>query len=725
MAAMLEARTGECFSIPDRSRREVAQWTRSATVVPHFGGAMVARVTRRRLLLAVGSGTALLSLPAGENTAADRTEAGDRGWTAGPALSVVAHPDDDLYFLNPTVSLAIGHGGAEVVSVVVTAAEGDGRNVDTGAPDRDRTPVDYAGYSAARHHGLRRAYARMAGLPADSTWTATRITLPGGLTAEHHTRAAAPRVQLYLLNVAHTYDRHGTARNSMVPLWNGTLPTAPTLTQPVQQVSRAGLIEALTELIRRHRPAVIRTLDPDPEQDWGKPGYVPSDHLDHTATARFTLAAAERSGAEVIVEHYRGYANRFWPANLSHDVVAEKASYVRTYAGADGCADPGCGDRQLGTDPYRSTHILSTAERYRPSTSWLVRAADDTMVAVVALAGRATVRTESRPGVWSPPDRLDGGWILPAPVLAAGPDGRTHLVCLRRTEQAGGAVRVEVVHAVRRTGAFTGWTSLGGPDTATDPRGQREVGVPAATDSRAQREVGVPAATVDGTGRLWVFVRDHRGALAMRRETPDGGWTPWTRLGGELVQDAPAALTTAAGLVEVVVPGKRLIHRWRQLAPGTGLTADHPEPQSPVATGGLTATETSGGRACLHYRQPRTAKILAIQEDAGRPGSPYTLGGPDGTGPVAAAGRSDAGATELVLACRDAHYTTTLARPARDDRKHPAWHRVGGPIVGAPALAADRDGRLLLAVLGQDGRVHIKRQVAPRPDAGFGPWTTL
>jgi hypothetical protein len=676
----------------------------------------------RRLVLGVsaaGSGAALLSTSASARISPPAATASS--WQPGTALSIVAHPDDDLYFLNPGVSLAIGHGTADVVNVVVTAAEGDGRNIDTAAPDRAATPVDYAGYATARHHGLRRAYARMAGRPVDSPWRQALVTA-GGLTVEHSVLTADPRVQLYFLNVAHTNDSAGDGQNTLVPLWDGRLdrtPTLPTrdLPAPVQQVTRDGLIACLVELLRRHRPAVIRTLDPDPEHDWGQTAYVVSDHPEHTAVARFTIAAAqayaESTRATPVVEHYRGYANRYWPRNLSLAARTEKASYLRTYAGADGvpCPAHDCGDYQLGTDPYRSTHIYSTAERYGPSATWLARGGDGALIATAALAGQVAVWSESAPGSgrWTGPQLLDGGWITPALTLAAGGDGRTHLAGLRRTEHAGGDVTIDVVHAVRdRTGAFAGWRSLDGPDA----------GHP---DRRRQREVGVPAVTADGTGRLWVFARNYQGTLSARREDPAGGWAPWQTLGGGLLQDSPTALTTRAGLVEVLVPGKRFVYRWRQRRAGGPLLADQAPRSTPVATNGLHAVESGGGRVCLYYRQADTAAVLAYREAAnltGWPGGPEDLGGQDGTGPVATAGRLDAGAGGAVLAYRNGRHTTTVALPH-------VSHRLPGPIAGAPAVAADHGGRLVLAVLGQDGRLHVKRQRRARPDSGFGDWAVV
>ena len=121
--------------------------------------------------------------------------------------TIVAHPDDDLFFINPGVRLAIT-SMAPTIGVVLTAAEGDGRNVDTRDPDRGRTPPDHAGYSTARHVGLRRAYARMADLPADSAWRQEAVTLAAGLVVERDTLEAAPHVMLYFVNLAHRQGAH-------------------------------------------------------------------------------------------------------------------------------------------------------------------------------------------------------------------------------------------------------------------------------------------------------------------------------------------------------------------------------------------------------------------------------------------------------------------------------------------------------------------------------------
>ncbi|GLY01976.1 PIG-L family deacetylase [Actinoplanes sp. NBRC 101535] len=654
------------------------------------------------------------------------------GWRPGTAMSIVAHPDDDLYFLDPAISAAVT-AGAPVTGIVLTAAESDGRNVDVNDPDRESAPADHAGYATARHVGLRRAYARMAGLPVDSPWEQQAVTLRTGLTVERDRLAARPEIVLYFVNLAHA---DGFSRYTVPPMADGEPVVSPVLSPldlplPDQDVDRETLIGSLVELIDEHRPTVIRTLDPDPEHDWGQPGRVVSDHVEHAATARLTIEAVHRIGCRrpvpPVVEYHRAYANRFWPTNLSPRMTTAKAGLLATYAGADGAPDPGLpyghGDYQLGPDPCRSTHMFSTAARYAATTTWLTRLPGGRLAAFVVLGDRLAMWTERRPGsgTWRGPALIGEPGLLPTLAVAAAPDRPVSVVALRRTDRDG-VVDVEVGFlTVDGRGRASAWTSLGGPD-AGDP------------DHR--RETGVPAATVDGSGDLWVFVRDFSGGLSHRRQS-GGVWQDWTPLGRGPLQDVPVATTDADGTVRVFVAAKTTVATWRQTVVGGPL-----EPLAlrtgQVASGGLTAVRTAGDRPCLLYRQGSPARGPESRDETsvirayrahdtgnGWPGGRGAdFGGPDGIGPVAALDRTDAGAGDLVMAQRNRFWTVSVAvPPAKEGRSR--WRRLPGMISGAPALAVDAAGRGVLAVYGLDGRLHLSRQDGDLPTDAFGPWTTV
>ncbi|HEX5200777.1 PIG-L family deacetylase [Paractinoplanes rhizophilus] len=649
----------------------------------------------------------------------------DGSWHPGPAMTLVAHPDDDLYFVNPHVRMAIA-AKVPAIGVVLTAGEGDGINVDTSDPDREKTPVHHAAYSTARHVGLRRAYARMAGLPVDSPWRQEAVTLDGGLIVERDTLKAAPHVVLYFFNLAHR-QAGGRSYHTFPPLLDGEIEHVPTLPSldlrtPVQSVSLEALTAAVVELIERYRPAVIRTLDPDPEHDWGKTEFVCSDHPEHTATARLTIRAVQRVSRDnpnpPVVEYYRAYANRYWAYNLSERIHREKADYLSTYAGADGAENPGFayghGDYQLGTNPYRSTHIFSTAQRYVATSTWLTRLPSGALAAFAVLGDRLAMWTERKPGsgAWQGPE-LTGDGLMPTLAVAAGGAGPVHVVALRRTD-VHGRIDIEAGHfTVDEHGTLSGWQSLDGPESA-DP------------DRRKQREVGVPAATVDPDGFLWVFVRDFTGGLSVRRQTAEG-WQPWEQLGGGPLQDVPVAAVSGAGLVQVFVAAKRTVQHWRQTEKGGPLVAHHTLRTTPVASGGLRVVRTAGDRACLLFRQAGTGTVLAYrehEEPVTWPGKPAEFGGYDGLGPIAALDNPARGAGDLLMAQRNRFATASLSvlpAPATGSR----WRRLPGQISGGPALATDQAGRAVLAVIGLDGRLHVCRASGADPASPFGSWTTI
>lgn len=133
-------------------------------------------MTRRRLMLAaallpvltVGT-TGVLAIASGEQTSAEASQ--DKhlaapvipaSTTAGSVVQVVAHPDDDLFFMNPDLSRSLT-AGIPVTTVYLTSGEADGRNEAAGGAAKDpEQPADRAHYAEARQNGIRCAYAQMA-----------------------------------------------------------------------------------------------------------------------------------------------------------------------------------------------------------------------------------------------------------------------------------------------------------------------------------------------------------------------------------------------------------------------------------------------------------------------------------------------------------------------------------------------------------------------------------
>ncbi|MFF0384842.1 PIG-L family deacetylase [Streptomyces sp. NPDC004286] len=643
-------------------------------------------------------------------------------------LHVIAHQDDDLYFMNPDLLRSLENGD-QVTTVVLTAGEGDGVNIDTGDARRAEAAPDFTGYSTARGCGLRSAYALMVTGDRDRPWHRHAVRLAPDFVAERFVLDGHDQVSLYFLQL---HQGAPTVEGTRIAhLWDGHLPTQATL--PVhgstageaQRVTREQVITALTTLLDHLRPTTVRTLDPDPEHDGGKAEFVCSDHEDHTVTAEFALAALERyreAGHAPVVEHYRAYANRFWGENLDPASITEKGAYLATYAGIDApdiCPQgtcERCGDRQLGPNPFRSTHMRSTAYRYSPATSWLRLGPGGRLNAFAVLGGRLAFWTETAPasGQWAGPYVLGDGWVAPTLAVGGVPGGPAEVVALRRGWSADRGTVVDVVHTVQHAdgSGFNGWQSLGNPDEAhPDPRGQREA--------------GVPSIATDQDGRLYVFLRDFAQGIAMRRRETNGEWTPWQHLGGRFLQDAGTALTTGRGTVELYVPGKQKVWRWYQSEPGGAFQLDESLRTGRLATGGISAVDSGDGRICLYYREAGTQQVMAYRQhaDGSWPGAGAGLGGHGGTGAVAALWVADRGAREACLAHRGGTGRLVLSLPDRDrDVTGTHWKESGETFTYAPALARDASGAVVVAVVGTDGALHVRRQLSPEPGSPMGPW---
>lgn len=644
-------------------------------------------------------------------------------------LHIVAHQDDDLYFMNPDLVRSL-QDGDRITTVIVTAGEGDGVNADTDDPQRAALAPDFARYSTERGCGLRSAYARMATGDRDHPWRREPVDLVPGFAAERFT-LADHEVNLYFLQLREQAPTERSTRTGLHDLWEGALRTQPTLpvhgctVGQVQHVGRDQLIAALTALLGHVRPTTVRTMDPDPEHDGGRAEFVCSDHADHTSTTQFALAALARyreGGHNPVVEHYRAYANRFWGYNLDSAAVTEKAEYLATYSGLDAPARcphgtcHTCGDRQLGPNPLRSTHMMSAASRYSPTTNWLRLGPGGRLNAFAVLAGRLAFWTETGPasGEWKGPFVLGDGWIAPTLAVTGLPGGPAELVGLRRQNVVGGGVTVDVVHTVQDPGGngFNGWQTLENPDWTQG-------------DGRRQREVGVPSAAVDAAGRLHVFVRTFDQGIACRRREAEGTWLPWENLGGSFVQDAGCALTTERGTVELYVPGKNTVWRWHQTAPGGPFQLDDTLRTGRPATGGVTAVDSGDGRTCLYFREAGTGQVMAYRRHAdGRwPGSGAGLGGHGGTGAVAALWAPERGAREAFLAHRGSRGRLVTSLPDRDKEVSGThWRESGEMFAQAPAIAYDATGAAVVAVIGTDGRLHTRRQLSPTAGSPLGPW---
>lgn len=113
--------------------------------------------------------------------------------TGGTVLQVVAHPDDDLFFMNPDLSRSISTG-VKVATVYLTSGESDGRNEAHSPHLQDPArPADHAAYAEARQNGIRAAYAQMATGDRTSAWQRTSVPTAAWGTPRWTSSSRGPR----------------------------------------------------------------------------------------------------------------------------------------------------------------------------------------------------------------------------------------------------------------------------------------------------------------------------------------------------------------------------------------------------------------------------------------------------------------------------------------------------------------------------------------------------
>lgn len=424
-------------------------------------------------------------------------------------MQILAHPDDDLYFMNPDTQRMLD-AGVPLVCVYVSAGEHDGRNHIPGAAD---VPADRPAYSSARHQGLRQAYATLLGLDRFTDWTKGIASLRGDRLAEINTLTNGNRrVELIFLNL----PMHTTRRWMALPsLWHDRALGLQTVVAEDSPLRKAvaydydSLVDVLVGLMEQYRPTVVQTLDPDPDiqhsdeatrkKDSEQRGY--SDHADHTAVACFSWAAMVRwvadataDGGQVpgfVATAFRGYYNRHWPKNLPAPVVQRKAAHLVPYGGdptwdcgnASGCGDYNVGGMRPLTN--KKGWVRSTHHRY-PGARPVVAADPDGRLAAYGVLGLRAVRwRETRPGSgqWGAPDDLGGGPLAPALGSAALLDGRQLVFGLRFASSAATAGRTAARWSCSNSAPRAGSSSPG--TVSATPSGTRTAVAASASRSRS------------------------------------------------------------------------------------------------------------------------------------------------------------------------------------------------------------------------------------------------
>lgn len=287
------------------------------------------------LVLPMAAG-AVLPAPrqAAPKTAAPAVPQAAADCTAGKVLSFVAHPDDDLLFMNPDQDDAIRQGRC-VHTVYLTAGD-RGKGLD---------------YTLARERGIKAAYADMAGT-ADA-WNTDGLAV-GAHILVRHTLRANPRIQLIMLRLPDPWL--GTGWGSLTPLSRlESVPHARVRSYaPYPDIyTRGELVHLLADLIRQERPQDVRLMDPSitiPYRSlcWRCAGH---DHPDHIAGARLVEAAMAFAPGPYSRTAYLNYPSQELQANLNAAQTARKTAIYLRYAQDDPLSCPPGTDCSAPTGP--------------------------------------------------------------------------------------------------------------------------------------------------------------------------------------------------------------------------------------------------------------------------------------------------------------------------------------------------------------------------------------
>ncbi|MFE5806303.1 PIG-L family deacetylase [Streptomyces sp. NPDC056491] len=666
-------------------------------------------VTRRRfaalLTVLTAGATGVLSVAAGQQTSAEATQEKNpaaalaASVTAGSVVQVVAHPDDDLFFMNPDLSRSL-LSGTQVTTAYLTSGESDGRNEARGAAATDpEQPADRTHYAEARQNGIRSAYAQMATGDRTSAWKRTVIPTAGGGRAELDVLIAKPQVNLVWLMLREARSTGGDTPESLCGLWNGRIPSLDaqlTSGTPVKQpftYTKDQLVLAIAGVLERYRPTTIRMQDPTPNR-YGENGRY-TDHQDHMYGARFVQAATAayaervRNRPHFSVQSYLGYHNGTLPHALDPQTAETKTGFLRTYAWQDRqdhCGSPsGCGDRKVAGNPTGRNWAQSLRYTRAETTSWLTEGTPGRLWAFAALDGQTAYWTRGPGGDWAGPVLLPGAGIDPGATAVRLPGGRTGVLATRTAfGSTPSEYRREVVYAVQSVpdGPFGPWQSLGTPER---------------TDDEGTSAISSPAAAVDARGRLTVYLRDARRTLRATTQQPDGRFSPWERLGGEDLQSDPVTAIDAAGRRHVYATTTTSVLAWTQRTPDTPLAG--PAPTGLPATTVPLSASPDGTGVRLFFRRPdsgvvRTAVVTAGPASRPQVSSVTEAGGRAGYGAVGAAGRLVVGRAETGTIS-----TTGLGGP-------PAWAESRMLFTGAPSAVLEASGTATTAVLGLDAELH-------------------
>lgn len=223
-------------------------------------------------------------------------------------LTIVAHQDDDLLFMNPDIENEI-RAGACLTTVFLTAG-------DIGGPSE---------YWMEREKGPQSAYSTMLGLLPDAPWIPAQRTYVDHTV--HTSTSSEGTVTLISMRLPdggiQGNGNTSTGGQSLVKLSDGRIESISAV-DGTTSYTRPELVATLADIVSATNPDIVRVQDARRGQ---------SDHVDHMLTGQFAQEALV--GANRVVQAYRGYGVVNSPVNVAGQELSRKTATLLAYAAHD------------------------------------------------------------------------------------------------------------------------------------------------------------------------------------------------------------------------------------------------------------------------------------------------------------------------------------------------------------------------------------------------------
>ncbi|MBS2547040.1 PIG-L family deacetylase [Catenulispora sp. NL8] len=659
---------------------------------------------RAALLALATAGLGLLPAPARADTFPDPPT----------VVQVVAHADDTFLFFNPDLRKVYSF---PLVTVFLTAGAAT-TQVGPGEPFADTCL-----YGESRDMGARAGAAEIAGV-ANPTWTRTPITFAGKV-AEEDTLVQAPQVKLVFFKLHDAGDANFIGgKNSQTTLqdlyqrgqitgWHqstmGTLAAdggSDCEAQYANQTyTKAQLTASLTALYAHYNATVVYGMDP--HRFASDPG-----NTDHLGAGGFTLdsvAAYHGPGNDghVLLRPYRDYNVSFEESDLDSADATQKNNDFLAYLGPNRGDIPGVYHGLYDTSPdpndtFYPPFYSRQYSRWPNGSVWTKVDGTGKLNAFAILNSQIEQWTETAPGgSWTGPTPIPGSsGLTPTLAVTVDPTGLLRVFTTRLSDYA------VVTDVQTAPGVWGGWTSLGNPNSSNPT------------------EVGDPAALTEQNGNVTVFVRNLGTGVSAKTLNPGSSWpSAWADLGGFQIRDDLSVGLDGSGAGELFAPSENGILHWKQNA--ARLWAGDSSPLTPAAIGKtqVSSALNADGRQEIFYADPDNPTVATqwTQSNGSWTTTPGLLGGsPPMLESVAAATGGDG---RISIAIRNSGGGVSMVSQTGPNVGFSGtWPDLGNVIVGAPAMALDSDGRLVVLAFELDGALHIDRQTAAGTDSPFGGW---